>query len=94
MALISKIHPDGSSHVRTVIPSIHARLFSALDTGDGESAKIMELTITAYRTGTQELLVKAKCTVDPSALVLDLSLIVLGPARLEQLTLSQLRLTH
>ncbi len=91
-ALISRMHPSGDSHVRTVLPSSYARVFSDLDASDRESAKVMELTMTAYRAGTKELLAKAECTVDHNALVLDLSMIVLNPAGLEQLTLSDLRL--
>ncbi len=90
-ALVSRMHPSGGSHARTVIPSGHARVFSDLDASDRESAKVMQLKMTAYRAGTKELLATAECTVDSSALVLDLSMIVLNPSRLEQLTLSDLK---
>jgi hypothetical protein len=92
-ALISRMHPSGDSQVRAVIASPYMRVFSNLDAGDRESAKVMELKMTAYRAGTKELLVKAACTVDNSAIVLDLSMTVLNPAGLEQLTLSDLKLT-
>lgn len=92
-ALISRMHPSGGSHVRTVIPSGYGRVFSDTDASNRESTKVMELTMTAYRAGTKELLAQAVCTVGPSALVLDLSMIVLNPAGLEHLTLSDLRLT-
>jgi hypothetical protein len=87
------MHPSGDSQVRAVIASPYMRVFSNLDAGDRESAKVMELKMTAYRAGTKELLVKAACTVDNSAIVLDLSMTVLNPAGLEQLTLSDLKLT-
>lgn len=92
-ALISRMHPSGDSQVRAVIPSSYMRAFSNLDASDRESTKVMELKMTAYRAGTKELLAKAACTVDSSAIVLELSMTVLNPAGLEQLTLSDLKLT-
>lgn len=92
-ALNSRMHPSGGGQVRTVIPPSSARVFSDLDASDRESAKVMKLTMTAYVAGTKEPLAKAECTVDNRALVIDLFMTVLNSARLEQLSLNDIRLT-
>jgi len=92
-AFVSRMLPTDGSHIRTLIPTDYPRVFTDVDASNRESAKVMELSMTAYGSGGGKPLAKAECIVSAGARVLDLSLVALDRAGLEHLTMNDLKLT-